>query len=169
MGSTRYLNLVPKIQNLFGGRLLVFCCDGRFLLNHSRSICGFFRSIDLRNTGPIVPLIHFESCAPAWPLAFKKSSCCEKVISKIQRQVPSCQIWPGSSITMMVLLSFLSSLRLFLLSLTGCLEFLDLGFVFLGVSIIYHTKTPVYIDKVDILIMHYLYNCCIEKIRGLVL
>ena len=47
----------------------------------------------------------------------------------IQRQVPSCQIWPGSSITMMVLLSFLSSLRLFLLSLTGCLEFLDLGFV----------------------------------------
>lgn len=81
MGSTRYLNLIPKIQNLFGGRLLVFCCDGRFLLNHSRSICGFFRSIDLRNTGPIVPLIHFESCAPAWPLAFKKSSCCEKVIS----------------------------------------------------------------------------------------
>ena len=60
----------------------------------------------------------------------------------IQRQVPSCQIWPGSSITMMVLLSFLSSLRLFLLTLTGCLEFLDLGFVFLGVSIIYHTLGP---------------------------
>ena len=73
-----------------------------------------------------VHLIHLESCVPAWPLAFKKSSCCEKVISGIQRQVPSCQIWPGSSITMMVLLSFLSSLRLFLLFLTGCLEFLDL-------------------------------------------
>ena len=111
----------------------------------------------------------FESCVPAWPLAFKKSSCCEKVISEIQRQVPSCQNWTGSSITMMVLRSFLTSLRLFLLSLTGCLEFLDLGFVFLGVSIIYHTKSPVYIDKVNILMMHYLYNCCIENDWRLVL
>ena len=70
---------------------------------------------------------------------------------------------------MMVLRSFLTSLRLFLLSLTGCLEFLDLGFVFLGVSIIYHTKSPVYIDKVNILMMHYLYNCCIENDWRLVL
>lgn len=70
---------------------------------------------------------------------------------------------------MMVLLSFLSSLRLFLLSLTGCLEFLDLGFISLGVSIIYHTKSPVYIDKVDILMMYYLYICCIEKCGDLVL
>lgn len=116
-----------------------------------------------------VHLIHLESCVPAWPLAFKKSSCCEKVISGIQRQVPSCQIWPGSSITMMVLLSFLSSLRLFLLFLTGCLEFLDPGFISLGVSIIYHTKSPVYIDKVDILMMYYLYICCIEKCGDLVL
>lgn len=70
---------------------------------------------------------------------------------------------------MMVLLSFLSSLRLFLLFLTGCLEFLDLGFISLGVSIIYHTKSPVYIDKVDILMMYYLYICCIEKCWDLVL
>ena len=169
MGSTRYLNLVPKIQNLFGGRLLVFCCDWRFFLNHSRSICGFFRSIDLRNTGPIVPLIHFRILRSSLAFGIQEIILLWKSDFGIQRQVPSCQIWPGSSITMMVLLSFLSSLRLFLLSLTGCLEFLDLGFVFLGVSIIYHTKTPVYIDKVDILMMHYLYNCCIEKGRGLVL
>ena len=70
---------------------------------------------------------------------------------------------------MMVLLSFLSSLRLFLLFLTGCLEFLDPGFISLGVSIIYHTKSPVYIDKVDILMMYYLYICCIEKCGDLVL
>ena len=59
MGSTRYLNLVPKIQNLFGCRRLVFHCCYRFFWNHSPSTCGFFRSIDPRNTGSIVPLIHF--------------------------------------------------------------------------------------------------------------
>ena len=70
-------------------------------------IFGFFRSIDPRNTGPSKRT--FEIWFPVWPLAFKKSSCCEKGVSGIQRQVPSCQMWPGSSITMMVLLSFLSS------------------------------------------------------------
>ena len=166
MGSTRYLNLIPKIQNLFGGRLLVFCCDGRFLLNHSRSICGFFRSIDPGNTGSSGSFDSFGILCSSLAFGIQEIILLWKSDFGIQRQVPSCQIWPGSSITMMVLLSFLSSLRLFLLSLTGCLEFLDLGFVFLGVSIIYHTKTPVYIDKVDILMMHYLYNCCIEVYGG---
>ena len=35
----------------FWCRLLVFHCCYRFFLNHSPSTCGFFRSIDLRNTG----------------------------------------------------------------------------------------------------------------------
>lgn len=51
MGSTRYLNLIPKIQNLFGCRRLVFHCCYRFFWNHSPSTCGFFRSIDPGNTG----------------------------------------------------------------------------------------------------------------------
>ena len=109
-----------------------FCCDWRFFLNHSRSICGFFRSIDLRNTGPIVPLIHFRILRSSLAFGIQEIILLWKSDFGIQRQVPSCQIWPGSSITMMVLLSFLSSLRLFLLSLAGCLEFLDLGLCWYG-------------------------------------
>ena len=169
MGSTRYLNLIPKIQNLFGCRRLVFHCCYRFFWNHSPSTCGFFRSIDPGNTGSSGSFDSFGILCSSLAFGIQEIILLWKSDFGIQRQVPSCQIWPGSSITMMVLLSFLSSLRLFLLFLTGCLEFLDLGFISLGVSIIYHTKSPVYIDKVDILMMYYLYICCIEKCGDLVL
>ena len=42
MGSTRYLNLIPKIQNLFGGRLPVFCCGGKFFFESFTFDLRFF-------------------------------------------------------------------------------------------------------------------------------
>ena len=169
MGSTRYLNLVPKIQNLFGGRLLVFCCDWRFFLNHSRSICGFFRSIDLRNTGPIVPLIHFRILRSSLAFGIQEIILLWK---KWFRDSAAGPILPDLAGFFNyhdgpALLSFLVAALPAILSRLPRVS--RPWFVFLGVSIIYHTKTPVYIDKVDILMMHYLYNCCIERIRGLVL
>lgn len=169
MGSTRYLNLVPKIQNLFGCRRLVFHCCYRFFWNHSPSTCGFFRSIDPGNTGSPGSFDSFGILCSSLAFGIQeiillwKGDFGDSAAGPILPDLAGFFNYHDGP----ALLSFL--VGLFLLFLTGCLEFLDPGFISLGVSIIYHTKSPVYIDKVDILIMYYLYICCIEKCGDLVL
>lgn len=51
--------LIRKSKTFFGFAVRFFAVIAVFHLKHSRLICGFFRSIDLRNTGPLVPLILF--------------------------------------------------------------------------------------------------------------
>lgn len=169
MGSTRYLNLVPKIQNLFGCRRLVFHCCYRFFWNHSPSTCGFFRSIDPGNTGSSGSFDSFGILCSSLAFGIQeiillwKGDFGDSAAGPILPDLAGFFNYHDGP----ALLSFLVAALPVILNRLP--EFLDPGFISLGVSIIYHTKSPVYIDKVDILMMYYLYICCIEKCGDLVL
>lgn len=153
----------------FWYRLLVFRCGFRFFLESFSFDLRFFpihRSWKYR----IIQFLwfHLKICVPAWPLAFKKSSCCEKWF----RDSAAGPILPDLAGFFNyhdgpALLSFLVAALPVTLNRLPRVSWP--WFVFLGVSIIYHTKTPVYIGRVDILMMYYLYIWCIENWCGLVL